>query len=268
MLQSYPWYIADWRQNESVLSLTTEQRGAYRDLLDMCWDMGSLPNDSEALRKLAMCEKAEWRRCWPKLQVFFIEIDGRLHSPKVDEKRPAIIQAKEARQRGAQRTNSDRWANRSATDERSVGDSVSESVSGRYARARTPSPSPSPYINTPLSPSVPNTDTPADDWDDVFANTVERIFNRHAEYRAKSNRQPGWGFQIFARRVQQDLQDAPSRAKLLDRADRAHAFYIASVDDPKFCLSLDKWWNSGEWQNEPPEPKPADDDMWRYEDIS
>lgn len=242
--------------------MTAEQRGVYRDLLDICWDQGSLTTDETALRRLAMCEPKEWKRAWPVVRDrFFVAEDGQYHNAKVDEKRPEIISAKEDRSKSASKAASMRWqGERNARHMRAASDpqcGFDANLCG------TPSPSPSPCINTPLSPSTPNTVAPVDDWGDTFADTVERIFNRHAECRAKSNRQPGWGFQIFARRVQQDLQDASNRAKLLDRADRAHAFYIASVDDPKFCLSLDKWWTSGEWQNEPPSASPIDP-MWPY----
>lgn len=53
MLSSYPWYIADWRNSETRLSLTLLQRGLYRELLDYCYLEGSLPDDRKRLLQIA-----------------------------------------------------------------------------------------------------------------------------------------------------------------------------------------------------------------------
>ena len=100
MIHSYPWYITDWRESEAVLTMTIEQRGLYRELLDMCWREGSLPTEERTLRKLAMAEQAEFDKCWPVVKTQFTERDGRLWNAKVDEKRPEVLKSKEDRSRG------------------------------------------------------------------------------------------------------------------------------------------------------------------------
>ena len=102
MIGSYPWYISDWRQDEKVLALTMEQQGIYHNLLDMCWDGGDLPTDEGTLRKLALCSEREWKRSWPAVKPFFVEIDGRLHNPKVDENRPRLLESKESRRKAGE----------------------------------------------------------------------------------------------------------------------------------------------------------------------
>lgn len=108
-IHSYPWYIADWRGSEAVLSMNLEQRGLYRELLDHCWDAGSLPTDEAMLRRLASAEPAEFKRSWPAVRHQFYEKDGRLYHRKVDEKRGELGAWREAKREagrlGAQR----RW---------------------------------------------------------------------------------------------------------------------------------------------------------------
>lgn len=53
MIQSYPWYIADWRESETRRRLTPLQRGLYRELLDYCFLEGSLPDDRQILFSIA-----------------------------------------------------------------------------------------------------------------------------------------------------------------------------------------------------------------------
>jgi len=100
MIHSYPWYFADWRSSEAVLCMTLEQRGLYRELLDHCWEAGSLPADEGALRKISQATDKEWARSWPKVASQFLKRDGRLWHSKVDERRPELLRWAEARRRG------------------------------------------------------------------------------------------------------------------------------------------------------------------------
>lgn len=64
MIQSYPWYIADWRQSETVARMTLSQKGLYRELLDYCYLEGSIPDDRRLLLKIAGCNmEAEAEHC-------------------------------------------------------------------------------------------------------------------------------------------------------------------------------------------------------------
>lgn len=90
MIHSYPWYIADWRGSEAVLSMTLAERGLYRELLDHCWECGNLPNSEVVLTKIAHCSEKEFRKSWPTVKAQFYENDGRLYHVKVNEKRRAI----------------------------------------------------------------------------------------------------------------------------------------------------------------------------------
>lgn len=109
-IHSYPWYPADWRGSEVVATMTIEERGLYRELLDFCWEIGDLPESQDSLRKLARAEKSEWKRCWPKIeQLFPIGPDGRRHNPKVDERRGELTRWHEGRREAGKRGAAKRW---------------------------------------------------------------------------------------------------------------------------------------------------------------
>ena len=153
VLNSYPWYISDWRQDEDVIAMTSEQRGIYRDLLDVCWDQGSLPTDTKLLTKLALCSPWEWKRSWQVVSRKFIEIDGRLHHPKVDEKRAELIQLQENRRRGAEETNKLTAAH--AAKLKADAERIAERDAERTLRAGVPTPTvllPYPDSEHPLPP--------------------------------------------------------------------------------------------------------------------
>ncbi|MGD0577706.1 MAG: DUF1376 domain-containing protein [Bryobacteraceae bacterium] len=97
MSGSYPWYTSDWRTCLQVLNMTAEQRGVYRDLLDVCWEWGDLPTDLGELQRLSLATPAEFERTWPAIRLMFAEFDGRLHNRKVDERRPFVLTQKEKR---------------------------------------------------------------------------------------------------------------------------------------------------------------------------
>lgn len=264
-LQSYPWYISDWRQDEAVLAMTAEQQGIYRNLIDMCWDIGDLPTNEKALIGLAMCTEREWKRSWSAVRPMFVEIDGRLHNKKVDAKRPEIVGYKEGRKRGAQTTNEKRWGNRPATNtngkERiakgSLSDSLSESLNSRSVIAErsvlpSPSPSPSPCsANASLPPLADRTDEPPDLTS--FAATVRNQFpvSRRGSLIQVQQAIAGEFGPLPADRL----------VAAMDRTQRNLAAYLESDDVQRgVCFSAARWISEGHWRDDPPAPAEASAD--------
>lgn len=85
MLQSYPWYVGDWRASETRVNLTLEERGLYRELLDSCYIERSLPTDERKLARIANCSDEEFARCWPAVKTLFSERNDRYFHGKVSE---------------------------------------------------------------------------------------------------------------------------------------------------------------------------------------
>jgi len=85
VVHSYPVYIADWRDSETRMRLTLEQRGLLWELIFYAAREGSLPTDRESLIKIAGSVPKEFDRAWTALKQCFYESEGRLHHRKVDE---------------------------------------------------------------------------------------------------------------------------------------------------------------------------------------
>lgn len=104
MIHSYPWYIADWRGSEKRLSMTLEEKAVYRELLDHCWEHGSLPNDEKVLAKISTATASEFRRIWPKVKQAFSVTGDRLIHEKVEAKRPEVIRLAEQRREAGRKS--------------------------------------------------------------------------------------------------------------------------------------------------------------------
>lgn len=70
---AYQWYPRDYMSDALVVSMTLEQEGAYRRLLDVCWLEGGLPTDLDKLWRLAKAKSRERfeRQIWPIVQKKF-----------------------------------------------------------------------------------------------------------------------------------------------------------------------------------------------------
>jgi len=94
-VHSYPWYIKDWLLSETRFSMTLEERGLYRDLLDQFCDQGSLPTDEKSLIKIAACEPREFKRAWPKVSSKFYKKEGRYYNRRAEEVVEHLLSQKE-----------------------------------------------------------------------------------------------------------------------------------------------------------------------------
>jgi len=167
------------------MSMNLGERGLYRELLDHCWEAGSLPLDYRSLPtrssannsstigrkqyddsllvKIATCDVREFRKYWPKVREQFYEKDGRLWHRKVDEKRADIEKWKEERRESGRKGADRRWhssANGSANAQPLASDSG----------VLCPSPTPTP---------TPTTSLPSDSVE-TSSNTHTRSFSARA----------------------------------------------------------------------------------------
>jgi uncharacterized protein YdaU (DUF1376 family)/ribosomal protein L37E len=99
-LHSYPWYVADWRESETRIEMTLEERGAFREAIDYCYREGSLPNDRRKLLAILACTEEEFTRAWPAVEAQFIKTeDGRLENHRVNEVLPELERWHEQRRK-------------------------------------------------------------------------------------------------------------------------------------------------------------------------
>ena len=92
---SYPFYVDDWYAKETWLSMTCEERGIFRELLDHAYQEGSLPASLDVLQRRSGATEAEWQRSRGKVLARFIEEDGRLKHRKVEEIRERLLEWRE-----------------------------------------------------------------------------------------------------------------------------------------------------------------------------
>jgi uncharacterized protein YdaU (DUF1376 family) len=102
-LASYPWYVSDWRGSKLRVKLSTTGRGIFRELMDYCWEVGSLPVDERHLTAISGSTKAEFTKEWPAIKCEFFQEDGVLKHHKVEANRPKLVNFRETRRRNATR---------------------------------------------------------------------------------------------------------------------------------------------------------------------
>ena len=108
-----PWYPRDFAASTRTWPFIA--RAIYRELLDVSWDVGGLPAESETLRAMLGVSVGDWRKACPLVMAKFIAgDDGLLRNSRLEHHR------QEARTLQAKRTESAieaarrRWGNRDA----------------------------------------------------------------------------------------------------------------------------------------------------------
>jgi uncharacterized protein YdaU (DUF1376 family) len=95
MLNSYPWYIADWRESETRRKLSLAERGLYREFLDYCYAEGSLPATGKLLGSIAGTTGKQLRyNLDAVLRLFDLKetpTGPRYFHRKVDDVRPKLL---------------------------------------------------------------------------------------------------------------------------------------------------------------------------------
>lgn len=80
----FKWFPAAWLSSETRLTMSVLERSVYRDLLDCCYERGSIPSDPVLLAKLADVTQDQFAEAWPKVSQKFIPCsDGRLSNSTV-----------------------------------------------------------------------------------------------------------------------------------------------------------------------------------------
>ena len=251
-IHSYPWYFADWRSSEAVLSMTAEQRGIYRELLDYCWEAGSLPADERLLQRMSLATDAEWRRSWPVVQQMFMERAGRLYHPKVDERRPELLRWHESRRTAGRKGADRRWRKESdgSPNGSPNGSAIAQPMAQLWPSTSTSTSTYNPPIIPPTNSEA--SDLPIDEW-------VERLYRRHPKKKNKT---------LVAQVLWAAISVAPDPAAKFAEIDRAHQIACKSHHWRKegglYAPKLDQWIaDEGYTAVQQEERDPGDLPEWR-----
>lgn len=105
-----PLYIGDYLSD--TMHLSAEESGAYLHLLMHSWKTGTLPSNSETLRRIAKVDYDRWDYAWSILQAFFKQSsDGAWIQERLEKERVSWQNKKEARSEKAQKGAKARWEN-------------------------------------------------------------------------------------------------------------------------------------------------------------
>jgi uncharacterized protein YdaU (DUF1376 family) len=103
-----PWYPARFLSSTRGWPVTA--KGVFRELLDTQWEVGGLPVDPAALRRLISATAAEWKHWGGLIEPKFpVDADGLRRNPRLEEHRAASIEKRGRNRAGAAKTNAKRW---------------------------------------------------------------------------------------------------------------------------------------------------------------
>ena len=95
---AFQFYPKDWLSEPNLRGAPLVAKGAYIDLLAICWMEQSLPADDEELRRLAGATVEEWSICSTYVERLFRrdpEDNERLFHPRLEEEREKHRQRRE-----------------------------------------------------------------------------------------------------------------------------------------------------------------------------
>lgn len=239
-MQSYPFYIDDWRSSDAVAAMTAEERGIYRELIDQCWREGSLPNSDRALQNFARATDKEWKRSRKAVLACFYEEAGRLFSIKVSGKRAEIIEKKEERAE-RNKANGLTGGRKKKPRENPLGLKMEPTVNPHG----TPSPSPSP---SPLAADAARAAPSAIDGQ-VFASTLA---NELHEAHARNGLAPG-AIHSTQHAIERMLTEEQDWQTFRGRMLASHAAWCRfwSTETGGFRPQVARWIRDGDWVHPP-----------------
>ncbi len=131
------WWVDRWLKSSAFLTMTLEEQGAYRNLLDAAYLRGgALPNDERVLAK-ACGDALAWTRVRAVVMARFQLHDGVWRNDTLDEVYRRTMQLHARRSKAGKTGNRKRWS-------KTVANGIATPIANTIANASSPSPSPSP----------------------------------------------------------------------------------------------------------------------------
>lgn len=245
MIHSFPFYIADWRESESILRLDLAARGLYLEMLVLTYWKADLPVDEQLLASMCRVSRREFAATWPKIKHLFVEVDGRYHHEKVDEIRPRLESWRESRIEAGRKGGSSK---RQAIAQAIAKQEPSYSSSKVEAKSK-PSSSSSSY--NPYSPLSGDGQKPR-----------RKKVNREIEYTADFE---AWWAEHPKKAGKADAFDT---WKVMSESDREAALAGIKAQRPQMEAKIQRdgnaefikhpatWLNKRGWEDEADEPQP------------
>jgi len=116
---AFQFYPKDWLSDEHVMLMTLEERGAYIQLLCICWLEGSVPGDLTRMARLCQTDDNRMAELWQSLEPCFRQQGDRWVHPRLDLERKKQDEHRKAKSEAGKKGAKARWdndENGSATD--------------------------------------------------------------------------------------------------------------------------------------------------------
>lgn len=110
MIHSYPWYFDDWLLSQTRMSMNSAERGLYRDVLDICYRDGKVPDDTNLLIRMLAVSAKEFKSAWPTVRRQLVQVEGGLSHPRVLAELPDLQRLAEMRTTASRAAARTRWA--------------------------------------------------------------------------------------------------------------------------------------------------------------
>lgn len=253
MIHSYPWYIADWRSSETRIRLAIPERAIYRELLDYCWQEGSLPIEPNILAAICACDQREFNRYWKNVKYLFFEQDGRLHHARVDEGRPKLQSWQESRVKAGKKGG--------------LGKAIALAKDQAIAKL-SPWPSTSSTSTTTSTPSKCEVSKPFIDPSSCAENETPeywstKLINMHPKPSAR------YLVEQFCSDHWHRLGDAGAYAAYMGRISAGLAAWCRfwESNGTQYAPALEKWLSAQSWEKQPPIPRSNNGGMTRLIDL-
>ncbi|MCC6591630.1 MAG: YdaU family protein [Bryobacterales bacterium] len=236
----YKWYPSNWLSSETRLRMTATERSIYRDLLDICYQEGSIPNDERILTNLAAVSRKEFTDAWPEVSKKFVPFaDNRLTNPKCVEELARCAEMSAAKALAGRRGGERRA--RKQQDSSICLDSASNSKSGSASTESKQNSSDADAdadADTPLTPQCGASPT----WT-AFERIAERYPNRVEVDLAAQIWLSYVDTGVIADAALIEIEAGLSRWLESDQWTR---------DDGRYVPSLAKWLRDKRWLDHPP----------------
>ena len=82
-----PWFTGDWQGSRSVRLMSLAARGLYREMIDLAWDQGEVPDSPGMVARMAGVPKSEVLEVWGEVRGMFTAVGDKLTLPKVERLR-------------------------------------------------------------------------------------------------------------------------------------------------------------------------------------
>ena len=233
MISSYPWYIQDWLLSRARAVLNLEERGLFREVLDVLYSNGGLlENDEEIIRRMCGAERSEWKRSWPAVHKLLDNSNESLSHPKVRATIVKIDNHRLLKQKAGKAAAEARWSHNTRIADASSCYDSDEAKNARSVTLRSVLPT------TPLPPT--GEDKP-DPIEEALRSTAVAMAGRHPAVRSCGPKE----CESLLRKIIAKDKGRVAKIEHLERINENHRGMCDSHDwtksDGEFAKALSNW---------------------------